>query len=155
MMRPLLLCVALLPWLSACNTDSETETPTDAPVDTSVPLAASDAWIREAPPGATATAGYVQLRNNTATPIQCDGASGADFGAIELHRSVIEDGASRMLRNQVLEVPAQGSAELAPGGYHLMLFRPQRPLAAGDHSTLTLHCGDQRPEIDFTLRPAS
>lgn len=116
------------------------------------PLSAEDAWIREAPPGAAVMAGYVVLRNAGAQPIRCSAASGADFGAIEIHRTVVEDGRSRMLRGQVVEVPPGGSVQLAPGSYHLMLFRPQRPLAAGDTSRLRLDCGEQHIETVFTIR---
>lgn len=120
----------------------------------SPPLVAEDGWIRAAPPGAGVMAGYVRLSNRSDRPIRCDGASGADFGAIEIHRTMIEDGQSRMLRDQIVEIPARGSAALAPGGYHLMLFRPQRPLAAGDRSSLSLICGDIRLTTEFTARSA-
>lgn len=114
-------------------------------------LQAHDAWIREAPPGATAMAGYVRLHNGTTEALRCDAASGPDFGAIELHRSVIEDGQSRMLRNQVIELPPGRDAVLAPGGLHLMLFRPQRPLPAGSHAELTIRCGSQTVTTRFPV----
>lgn len=116
------------------------------------PLTAHDAWIRAAPPGASAMAGYVEIENHGEAPVRCTGASGADFGAIEIHRTLIENGQSRMLRDQVVDVPEHGRAALAPGGYHLMLFRPQRPLSAGDRSTLTLHCGAVDLTTEFTVR---
>lgn len=116
------------------------------------PLAARDAWIRAAPPGASAMAGYVEIENRGDAPVRCTGASGADFGAVEIHRTMVENGQSRMLRDQAVEVPARGSAALAPGGYHLMLFRPQRPLAPGDRSTLTLHCDTLDLTTEFTVR---
>ncbi|SFF31101.1 hypothetical protein SAMN04488120_10286 [Fontimonas thermophila] len=115
-------------------------------------LSATDAWIREAPPGATVMAGYVVLHNAGAQPIQCHAARGDDFGAIEIHRTVIEDGRSRMLRDQTVEVPPHGRAELAPGGYHLMLFRPQRPFTAGDTTRLRIDCGEHSVETVFTIR---
>ncbi|MEQ1438180.1 copper chaperone PCu(A)C [Fontimonas sp. SYSU GA230001] len=117
-------------------------------------LTSEDAWIRAAPPGARVMAGYVQLVNRGDVPLRCDAASGADFGAIEIHRTLIEEGQSRMLRDQVVEIPAHGRAALAPGGYHLMLFRPQRPLSPGDRSLLTLECGEIRTTIEFTVRAA-
>ncbi|MFA5937974.1 MAG: copper chaperone PCu(A)C [Sinimarinibacterium sp.] len=120
----------------------------------STALAAEDAWIRAAPPGAHVMAGYVRLVNRSDLPIRCDGANGTDFGAIEIHRTQIEDGQSQMLRDQVVEIPARGSAALAPGGYHLMLFRPQRPLAPGNRSSLTLICGEHQLTTEFTVRTA-
>lgn len=120
----------------------------------SEPLSAENAWIREAPPGAPVMAGYLRLHNHSDQPVRCSRASGADFGAIEIHRTLVEDGKSRMLRDQTVEVPAGGSAELAPGGYHLMLFRPQRPLAAGDTARVALHCDGRDLAVDFTVRSA-
>lgn len=105
-------------------------------------------WIPEAPPGAGAMAGYFTLRNDSDRPLRCDGAAGADFGAIEIHRSVVEDGQSRMLRNQVVDVPPGGQVAFERGGLHLMLFRPQRPLRDGDSTELQLRCG----EVTVTAR---
>ncbi|TJY62224.1 copper chaperone PCu(A)C [Sinimarinibacterium sp. CAU 1509] len=116
-------------------------------------LSAADAWIREAPPGASAHAGYVTLRNNGNNDLVCDRVTGADFGAAELHRSVAEDGVMRMLRDQRIELAAGGTAELKPGSYHIMLFRAQRDLRSGDRSELTIHCGDQQVSASFEVRP--
>lgn len=115
-------------------------------------LQAEDAWIREAPPGAP-MAGYVVLQNGTPETLHCDGARSADFGAIEIHRTQVEDGMSRMRRDQVVEVPAGGSARLEPGSYHLMLFRPQRELPAGSRSRITLVCGAHSVTAEFTIKP--
>jgi copper(I)-binding protein len=116
-------------------------------------LSASDAWIREAPPGATAHAGYVTLHNNGRQDLVCDRVDGPDFGAAELHRSVSEGGVMRMLRDQRIELAAGAVAELKPGSYHIMLFRAQRELHSGDHSELTIYCGDQKVTASFEVRP--
>jgi copper(I)-binding protein len=115
-------------------------------------VSARNGWIREAPPGATALAGYVSLANAGATPVHCASVSGPDFGAAELHRTVVEDGVSHMLADQAVEVPAGGVAELAPGGLHVMLFRPSRALHAGDTTTLTFHCGNTAVDATFVIR---
>ena len=116
-------------------------------------IEAGDAWIAEAPPGAQVMAGYLRLDNRSGEPLRCAGVSGTDFGAAEIHRTVIEDGRSRMLRGQQIEIPAGSSAELAPGGLHLMLFRPQRELPAGARTTLVLDCGERQAAIEFVVRP--
>lgn len=137
-----LSCAMALLLLAACG-----RTPPAAPM-------ASDGWVRLAPPGANANAGYLRVRNPTAQDLRCDRATSADFGAVELHRSVVEDGQSRMLRDQVIEVPAHGEAELAPGGYHLMMFRPLRELAEGDRVTVTLHCAETAVDAELSVRKA-
>ncbi|HEY1075184.1 MAG TPA: copper chaperone PCu(A)C [Fontimonas sp.] len=118
-------------------------------------LSASEAWVRAAPPGVTVMAGYATLRNNGDQPVRCDAVSGKDFGAAEIHRTVIEDGDSRMLRDQVLEVPPGKEAAFAPGSFHLMLFRPQRLFAVGDVTHLVLRCGEQQLGVDFQIRNPS
>lgn len=115
-------------------------------------LSAENAWIREAPPGAEVMGGFLSVHNNSDHPIRCTAISSPDFGAIEIHRTVIEDGQSRMLHEDALELPPGGSAQLAPGGQHLMLFRPQRPIAAGDTARLEFDCGEDRLTVDFTVR---
>ena len=141
-MRLRLLCGAALLVLAACG-----RTPPAAPN-------AGDGWIRLAPPGASANAGYLRVNNPTAQVLRCDRVSSPDFGTAEVHRSVVENGQARMLRDQVIEVPAYGEAELAPGSYHLMLFRPQRALAAGDTARITLHCGETAVDAVLTVRSA-
>lgn len=39
---------------------------------------------------------------------------------------------------EVIPIPARGEQVLQPGGYHLMLMEPTRPLAVGDRIELTL-----------------
>lgn len=102
-------------------------------------LVFSDAWIREAPPAASVLAGYLVISNPTAAAVTVTGVSGADFSSVEIHRTVIEDGMARMQSAGQLEIPAGGKFTLAPGGYHLMLFNPRRPLTSGDNVKLLLH----------------
>lgn len=102
-------------------------------------LRGHDGWIREAPPVARVRAGYLVLENTGAVDLVVTGARSAAFGAIEIHTMVEgEGGAMRMRRVPELVVPAGGRVELQPGGLHLMLFRAQRPLAAGETVTVEL-----------------
>lgn len=113
--------------------------------------AIADAWIRSAPPGAP-MAGYLELRNPGDQPLRCDGASSEAFDSVELHRSVVQDGMSRMLHGQVAELPPGGRLRFEPGGYHLMLFGARQPLANGDSAVILLHCGELRIAAEFTVR---
>lgn len=111
-----------------------------------------NARIPAAPPGAGVMAGYLDLRNGTQQALRCDAVSGPDFGAAEIHRTVVEDGQSRMLREQIVEAVPGATVSLAPGGLHLMLFRPQRELRAGDQTVLTLRCGDTAVSATFQIQ---
>jgi len=114
-------------------------------------LAVEDGWIREAPPGAMMTAGYARLVNTGTKPLTIDGARARGFEGVELHHTVVEDGLSRM-REGRLEIAAGGSAALAPGGWHLMLFGAERAPAAGETVRVTLSCGKHEREFLFTVR---
>ena len=101
-------------------------------------LNAGDGWIRESPPNSPVRAGYVELRNDGEVDIVVTGANSTTFGAIEVHEMVGEGDMMRMRRLREHLRPAGGTVRLEPGGKHLMLFRPQRPLAAGDAVVVTL-----------------
>jgi copper(I)-binding protein len=103
-------------------------------------LAGRDGWIREAPPVAPVRAGYVELVNGGAVEMVVTGADSPAFGAVEIHEMIAdEDGAMRMRPVPRLSVPAGASVALKPGGLHLMLFRPQQPLAPGQSVPVRLH----------------
>ncbi len=103
------------------------------------PVAIDSAWIREAPPATPVLAAYMNVRNGGATDQQITGMESPDFSSAEIHRTVVEDGVAKMLPVDTLNVAAGDSVNLEPGGLHVMLFDPQRPLRAGDTTTLIVH----------------
>jgi len=105
-------------------------------------------WVREAPPTSRVLAAYMQIINLTDTDLTITGISSPDFDSAELHRTAVENGVARMLPVSELTIPAAGSVLLEPGGLHLMLFDPVRPLVQGDSVTLVLRCSDA---ISMTL----
>jgi copper(I)-binding protein len=107
-----------------------------------------DGWVREAPPTSRVLAAYMRIINQTEGDLTVTGITSPDFDAADLHRTVVEDGVARMLPVPELTIPAGGSITLEPGGLHLMLFDPVRPLQQGDSVTLVLHRSD---DICITL----
>ncbi len=101
-------------------------------------LMADNAWIREAPPKATALAGYMTLMNKGDKPRMLVGASSPAFGKVMLHRTVMEEGMAKMVHQHMIEIPAHGSVTFEPNGYHLMLMKPKQQLKAGDKVEITL-----------------
>lgn len=89
-----------------------------------------DAWIRQAPPGAMMLAAYAELANIGDQPVRIDRASSAAFGFVEIHRTIEEDGMSRMRPAGTLEIAPGASIKLEPGGLHLMLMQPRADLKA-------------------------
>lgn len=101
-------------------------------------LMVDNAWIREAPPGATALAGYMTVMNKGDTPRVLVGASSPAFGRVMLHRTVMADGMAKMVHQEKVIIPAKGSVTFEPNDYHLMLMKPKQTLKAGDLVGITL-----------------
>lgn len=57
---------------------------------------------------------------------------------VELHTHIEEDGIMRMRPVGSIAVPARGTAELKPGGLHIMLIGLKAPLKEGRRFPLTL-----------------
>ena len=115
-------------------------------------LEIKDAWIREAPPGATVMAGYAHLRNGSAQSITLEGARSPDFGAVEIHRMDMEQGQMRMRHEPRILLEADATLRFEPGGLHLMLFEPRRKLKSGDRVQLRLDCGRTSLATEFSVR---
>jgi len=111
------------------------------------------AWIRAAPPTATALAGYATIRNDCGRPLVLTGAKSPDFVIAQVHETKLVDGSMQMRHAKRTTLPAEASFQLAPGGSHLMLMHPRRLLPEGKvvHVELLLEDGRKIP-ADFTVR---
>ncbi len=92
----------------------------------------SEAWIREAPPVAISMAGYFNLKNGSDSTITVIGFSSPSFEKVELHRTELDGDIAKMVRQDRVEVSPGDVLLLAPGGYHLMLMKPVKPLKRED-----------------------
>ena len=72
-------------------------------------------WTRATPPGAKIAAGYMTIRNTSATPDRLIGASSPGAEKVEPHGTVVEDGISKMRPVKGYDIPANGSFALKPG----------------------------------------
>jgi len=95
-------------------------------------------WSRATAPGAKIAAGYVMIRNKSATPDRLVGASSPLAGRMETHLTVKDGEIMRMREVKGYEIPAKGSFELKPGGAHLMFVDVKRPFKEGDKIPATL-----------------
>jgi copper(I)-binding protein len=110
-------------------------------------------WVRAAPPAAPSLAGYLVLRNGCEAAVTVTGVESLDFARPMIHRSVDEGGVSRMRAAGALVVPAGGELRFEPGGLHLMLMQPKRPLAEGDVARIRLVLADgRRVFAEFPVR---
>ncbi len=126
-------------------------------VATSVPSAGphiTDAWIREAPPGATAMAGYLTIHNPRTQALTLTGGSSPQFREVQMHEVVEENGMAHMVQVPKLAVPAKGKLAFAPGTTHLMLIGPKAPLKPNAPVQLTLTFeGGAKVLVKTAVRP--
>jgi len=114
-----------------------------------------DPWIREAPPGAPALAGYMELNNRGNAETALIGARARGFRSVMIHRSVYEGGLARMEHADAVELPPGETVRFSPGGYHLMLMSPESAVHSGDRVEIVLEFSDgQKRPVQFVVRNA-
>ena len=112
-MRSYLLLAAML--VGACSAEPQP------------PLVATELVVTQPMPGAGMSAAYLSLTNNTEATIRITRVTSAQFGSVQLHESILDNGIARMRAIPALEIPAGETLTLQRGGKHLMLMRPTGP----------------------------
>jgi periplasmic copper chaperone A len=102
-------------------------------------ITVSDAWARPSPMMERAGAAYMVLQNNGAAEDKLLSVESDVAKTIELHETKEMNGMMAMSPVPNVPVPANGKAELKPGGLHVMLIGLTRELKAGDKVQLTLN----------------
>lgn len=114
------------------------------------------AWIREAPPGATALAGYATVTNRSDHADRLLGVAASAFQKASFHQMTMEHGVMHMGALRQLVLPAHHSIVFKPGADHIMLEDPKHPLRAGDKVRLVFtfeHAGTIRLDVPVEHRP--
>lgn len=101
-----------------------------------------DAWMREPNPGRPIGAAFMTLENPGSRAIALVGVTSDAAKRIELHEMSMKDGMMSMRQVERIAIPAKGTVQLAPGGFHLMLFDLTRKIHGGDVVQLTLRFDD-------------
>jgi copper(I)-binding protein len=119
----------------------------------------TDGWVRETPPNARNAAAFLTLNNhsNTArqlTDVQCQTTLAA---RCELHEHLHTANGMRMQKATTAPtIPAAGSLQLAPGGYHIMLLDLTKPLLRGETVELIFIFDDQSSyKAQLPVKPVS
>ena len=105
-------------------------------------LTVSQAWVRETPPTVSLTAAYMMLKNPSDVAKILVGGSSPQFQRVEIHESLEKDGMAIMRPLAQIEIPAGQSADLKPGGLHIMLIGSEQPIQVGETVELTLQYAD-------------
>ena len=108
----------------------------------------TDAWARPSSAMASAGAAYMTIRNNGTATDALVGASSPAATTAEVHETVVmgspapgasgDGGMMGMQPVKRLEIPGDGSVELKPGSYHIMLIGLKQDLKAGATIEITL-----------------
>ena len=80
-----------------------------------------NAYTRATVPGQMAAGGFMKIENKGAAD-QLISASSPVSGEVQLHEMAMEGNVMKMRQVKDIPIPAGGSVELKPGGYHLMFI---------------------------------
>ena len=101
-------------------------------------VAVMNAWVREADQHARMNAGYMTLVNVGDEDIRLMKVESNAFDSVEVHEMATVDGLMEMRELENLVIPANDRTSLAPGGKHLMMAGPSKPLQDGQRVELLL-----------------
>lgn len=88
-------------------------------------------YARATAPGQKAAGGFMKIENKGAAD-QLIAASSPVAGEMQLHTMTMDGNVMKMREVKAIDVPANGSVELKPGGLHLMFMDIKSPLKAGE-----------------------
>jgi len=97
-----------------------------------------DAYVRATPPGLPNSAAFLTLQNNTAKDVALVKAVSDVAKAVELHTHDMKDGVMKMYQVPKIDVKANSSVTLKPGGFHIMLIGLTKPLKVDESIDFTL-----------------
>ena len=126
-----------------------------APVAWGQGLSISNAWIRLLP-GQLPAGAYCDIANAGEQSAVITGVASPVFEKAMLHRSVTRNGVEQMVHVRRVVVRAGQTFHFKPGGYHIMLMPPHRPLKPGDSVPVSFRLADgHRLNANFAVRGAA
>ena len=129
---------------NSTETTNTSKPPTTAIVSTNAAefIAVSKPRIRATAPGQTVSGAFMTLVNNSTTAYALTSVSFSGASTVEIHETSMHEGRMRMQKLSHIDIPANGTAELKPGSYHIMLIGLEKEMKAGTTETLTLTFSD-------------
>jgi copper(I)-binding protein len=105
-------------------------------------ITVSNQYVRAIPPGQPNSAAFMKFTNNSAKTHSIVNAKSNVAAIVELHTHTHKDGMMQMRRVDKIDIPANGSTTLQPGGLHIMLIKLHDDLKPGDPVIITLEFAD-------------
>ena len=104
-------------------------------------------YVRAVPPGQPNSAAFMQLINRSKNNYALVNAYSDISEVVELHEHTHKDGMMQMRRVNQIEITANTSTELKPGGLHIMLIKLKQQLKLDQTITITLEFSDGSKKI--------
>ena len=99
-------------------------------------ISVTDAWARATMPGQQVSGAYMQIQSDADARLV--GVSSPAVARVEVHEMKMDGDVMRMRELKSINLPKGKTVSLEPGGYHLMLMKLKKPIAAGDIIPFTL-----------------
>jgi copper(I)-binding protein len=116
------------------------------------PVEIKDAWVRGTVAGQKASGAFMSLSSRS--PARLVAAASPVADVVEIHNMKTDGGVMRMFAVDGIELPANRTVVLAPGGFHLMLMGLKRTLKPGERVPLRLMfelAGGKRETIELDV----
>jgi copper(I)-binding protein len=141
---------------AALAAETDVGAPTAALVATEpLSVQASGCWVRTMPSQLPSSA-YFTLKNDGEKPVALKKVDTPAFGKVMMHQTRSNGSTSKMVHVSSVNVPAHGTLQFVPGGYHVLLEQPKGTLKVGSTIPLTLDFGDAgKLVVQCELKPAS
>lgn len=112
-----------------------------------------NAYIRAVPPTAAVTAAFMDINNQGNQARAVVSASSAAADAVELHTHTNVDGVMQMRQVKQIDLAANSTTHLKPGGLHIMLIGLKKPLNMDENVLVSLKLDDgSLLELDLPVR---
>lgn len=106
-------------------------------------------YTRSTIPGQKVAGGFMKIENQGAAD-QLISASSPIAGEMQLHTMSMDGNIMKMREVKTIDVPANGSVDLKPGGLHLMFIDITGPLKAGESVLVKLRF-QKAGEVDVKM----
>ena len=107
-------------------------------------------------PGAKVGGGYLKIVNHGTVADRLVSVSSQRAPSVQIHEMSMDGGIMKMRElPDGVEIPANATIELKPGGYHLMFMNVSQPFKEGEMVKATLNFEKAGPvDVEFAVGPA-
>jgi periplasmic copper chaperone A len=109
-------------------------------------------WLREPPPRAEVAAAFMTLWNRGDSPLRITAVTSPAFAGAMIHESVTHGAQVHMEMREQIDIAPGARVNFEPGGLHVMLMQPNRPIKIGVTIPLKVTCESGTYSFDATVK---